>query len=226
MVQIGHLCVTKFSILRTSFTIHFTIMPQHSHIAILLLTSALAAAQSATITSFACNPAHSYPAGQVCATDSAGSLVLSSVSTTSAPYPAGSTLPDGGYVCNPAHSYPAGQTCVAGTAGTPTLSPVGTTSAAYPAGSTLPNGGYVCNPAHAYPTGQTCVAGPSGLYTLSYSGSATGMNTWAAMTTKPASGTTSTGSGTASPSVSVYRGAGNSLTVSPAIPLLALFALF
>lgn len=53
-------------------------------------------------TSYACNPAHSYPNGAKCIfTAGALSLVTPAASATS-------------YACNPAHSYPNGAKCISG----------------------------------------------------------------------------------------------------------------
>ena len=91
---------------------------------LLALLAATAKALPAATTTFACNPAHSYPNGASCIS-TAGSLTLVT--------PAASTT----YACNPAHSYPNGASCIS-TAGSLTL--VTPTTAA----STT----YACNPAH------------------------------------------------------------------------------
>ncbi|KAI5364118.1 hypothetical protein Slin15195_G097760 [Septoria linicola] len=76
---------------------------------------------------YSCNPAHSYPEGQICqedggcyylrvegpgvyATPSATVSVPEYRTTSACPAP-GSNGPDGRYSCNPAHSYPEGQIC-------------------------------------------------------------------------------------------------------------------
>ena len=78
-----------------------------------------------TTTTYACNPAHSYPNGASCIS-TAGSLTL----VTAAP--AQTT-----FACNPAHDYGNGQTCVVKD-GSLTLVNAASTAAAT----------YACNPAH------------------------------------------------------------------------------
>ena len=111
---------------------------------------------AASTTTYACNPAHSYPNGATCI-ETRGTLSL--VTPTTPPL-----------VCNPAHSYPTGATCINGTLSyiTPTPTP---TYACNPAHS-YPNGAtyiatcgslslvtpYPCNPAHSYPSPATCTA--------------------------------------------------------------------
>ncbi|THW12189.1 hypothetical protein D6D24_06738 [Aureobasidium pullulans] len=56
---------------------------------------------SSAVTSFACNPAHSYPGGVSCIS-TAGSLTLVSPSASAT---------SSGYACNPAHSYPNNAVC-------------------------------------------------------------------------------------------------------------------
>ena len=87
-------------------------------------------------TTYACNPAHSYPNGAKCiSTAGALSLVTPAASTTAT-----------SYACNPAHSYPNGAKCI---------STAGALSLITPAASTMATS-YACNPAHSYPAGAVC----------------------------------------------------------------------
>ncbi|KAI4721416.1 hypothetical protein E4T48_02276 [Aureobasidium sp. EXF-10727] len=70
--------------------------------------SATASSSAAAATTYACNPAHSYPGGQQCvSSNGALTLVTKAPSTASSSAAAATT-----YACNPAHSYPGGQQCV------------------------------------------------------------------------------------------------------------------
>lgn len=95
-----------------------------------LAAQGLALPAPAATTTYACNPAHSYPAGVTC-DGQALTLITPAPSSTSA------------YKCNPAHSYPGGVSCdgQALTLVTPAPS------------SSSP---YKCNPAHSYPGGVSC----------------------------------------------------------------------
>lgn len=110
---------------------------------------------SPSTTSYACNPAHSYPNGAKCiSTAGALSLVTPTASTTAT-----------SYACNPAHSYPDGVKCI---------STAGALSLVTPTASTTPTT-YACNPAHSYPNGAKCIstAGALSLVTPSASTMAT-----------------------------------------------------
>lgn len=69
--------------------------------------TATASSSAAAATTYACNPAHSYPGGQQCVSTN-GALTLVSPTTAKASSAAAATT----YACNPAHSYPGGQQCV------------------------------------------------------------------------------------------------------------------
>jgi hypothetical protein len=108
---------------------------------------------SAVPTTYACNPAHSYPGGASCIS-TAGSLTLvtpssksswASSSSSSSSWAATTT-----YACNPAHSYPGGASCIS-TAGSLTLVTPSSSSSWAPTT-------YACNPAHSYPGGASCIS--------------------------------------------------------------------
>jgi hypothetical protein len=89
-------------------------------------------------TSYACNPAHSYPNGAKCiSTAGALSLVTPAASTTAT-----------SYACNPAHSYPNGAKCISTAGSLSLVTPAASTTAA----------SYACNPAHSYPNGAKCIS--------------------------------------------------------------------
>lgn len=124
-------------------------------------------------TTYACNPAHSYPNGQSCiSTNGQLSLVTPSPSASST------------YACNPAHSYPNGATCVS-ESGHLTLV---TYSADVPECRTASSSfsAYDCNPAHSYPNGQTCtsISGTRGLV-LPPATTTVDMTTYTTVTTCP-----------------------------------------
>ncbi|KAK1064488.1 hypothetical protein LTR12_007057 [Friedmanniomyces endolithicus] len=98
-------------------------------------------------TTFACNPAHSYPNGASCIS-TAGSLTLVTPSASA---------PTTTFACNPAHSYPNGASCISTAGGLTLATPSVSASTTF-----------ACNPAHSYPNGASCVstAGSLTLVTL------------------------------------------------------------
>ena len=107
---------------------------------------------TAETTTYACNPAHSYPNGAQCvSTNGALTLVTPTASSSSKACKATSKASTTAaaattYACNPAHSYPNGAQCV---------STAGTLSLVTPTASSTT---YACNPAHSYPNGAQCVS--------------------------------------------------------------------
>jgi len=100
--------------------------------------TATASSSAAAATTYACNPAHSYPGGQQCVSTN-GALTLVSPTTSKASSAAAATT----YACNPAHSYPGGQQCIstngALTLVTPTSTKASSTSTTAVAGSPAPS---------------------------------------------------------------------------------------
>ncbi|KAI7288044.1 hypothetical protein KC345_g321 [Hortaea werneckii] len=113
-------------------------------------------APSAT-TTYACNPAHSYPNGASCVS-TAGSLTLVTPSVTA----------QEDFACNPAHSYPNGASCV---------SSAGSLTLVTPAPSAQQT--FACNPAHSYPNGASCVSTASSLTLVTPSPSVTAQQDFA-----------------------------------------------
>jgi len=111
---------------------------------------------TAETTTYACNPAHSYPNGAQCvSTNGALSLVTPTASGSSKASSTAAAATT--YACNPAHSYPNGAQCVSTNGAlslvTPTAS--GSSKASSTAAATTT---YACNPAHSYPNGAQCVS--------------------------------------------------------------------
>ena len=123
--------------------------------------SSYGAAESTT--TYACNPAHSYPNGAQCIS-TAGSLTLVTTSASATP---------SGFACNPAHIYPNGASCIS-TAGSLTLV---TPSTSASASST--SFGFACNPAHSYPNGASCISTAGSLTLVTPSASASASTTYA-----------------------------------------------
>jgi hypothetical protein len=105
---------------------------------------------TAETTTYACNPAHSYPNGAQCvSTNGALSLVTPTASGSSKASSTAAAATT--YACNPAHSYPNGAQCVSTNGALSLVTQASTTAAA--ATTT-----YACNPAHSYPNGAQCVS--------------------------------------------------------------------
>jgi len=138
--------------------------------------SAITSAPVATpATTYACNPAHSYPGGASCISSGTGlTLITPTVApTSSAPGSAITSAPVATpattYTCNPAHSYPGGASCISSGTGltlvTPTVAPTpsasGSAITSAPVASSATT--YACNPAHSYPGGASCISSGTGL---------------------------------------------------------------
>ncbi|KAF7197416.1 Vacuole-localized protein 4 [Pseudocercospora fuligena] len=120
---------------------------------------ASSSSSSASTTTYACNPAHQYPEGQVCTTID-GSLTLVTKTATAPAYGAttSSAATTTTYACNPAHQYPEGQVCttIDGSLTLVTKTGTATAPAGYGTTSAPASTTYACNPAHQYPAGQIC----------------------------------------------------------------------
>ncbi|KAM0708193.1 hypothetical protein Q7P35_004843 [Cladosporium inversicolor] len=118
---------------------------------------------TAETTTYACNPAHSYPNGAQCvSTNGALSLVTPTASGSS--MAASTTAAATTYACNPAHSYPNGAQCVSTNGALSLVTPTASGSSkackatSKAASTTAAATTYACNPAHAYPNGAQCVS--------------------------------------------------------------------
>jgi len=116
-------------------------MPAFRAATAVALLSSVAYALPQGTTTYACNPAHSYPNGASCVSSGTGLTLIT-------PSPSAATT----YACNPAHSYPNGASCISSGTGLTLVTPA-------PAAQTT----YACNPAHSYPNGASCVSSGTGL---------------------------------------------------------------
>lgn len=130
---------------------------------------------TASTTTYACNPAHAYPGGAQCvSTNGALTLVTPAASTAAA----SSTV----YACNPAHSYPGGAQCVSTNGALTLVTPTASSSSkackatkkATTTAAAASTTAYACNPAHSYPGGAQCVSTNGALSLVTPAPSSTG----------------------------------------------------